>query len=325
MREHIDSLVRDNDHYYFSDAIALSPEREQDVKSTIMLILGPCTLMRSYFVGIYGELPYVQVVVSRLEPNVTEPLSQSLAQLVTRSGLLPSSTEVAMSAEVSGSTADPEAVNTMPIQFGSHSVSLDDDSISPLDLNLFRLATLAGVQIRWTDNLSRHMLLSNQGLKKRYIELFALPCALQPGPGAVIQDIAGISANLQEEIRQSYAILFSPHQVSKLHRHANKIIGLWLWCWCLSCSSARLTRQELRRLGKGENSARDSHDQMKLVYDPELENLVRLKRQQWNRVGFQHLWPRIMALDECLQEAKPWNFWVLLRDRRDTVQYWTFL
>ncbi len=34
---------------------------------------------------------------------------------------------------------------------------------------------------------------------------------------------------------------------------------------------------------------------------------------------------RIQPLDQCLQDAKPWNFWVLLRDNRDTVQYWTFL
>jgi hypothetical protein len=56
---------------------------------------------------------------------------------------------------------------------------------------------------------------------------------------------------------------------------------------------------------------------LELMSNPEPEN--------WDHELFVHLWPRIDALDEHLQGAKPWNFWVLFRDRRDTLQFWTFL
>ena len=275
--------------------------------------------MRSYFVGAGGQPPYIQNFDPRPEED-TDSLPKPLAHLVAVSALLPNPTEALLSgSEAPGATARPETDDTAPVLFGLHSISLED-SISPLDLNLFRLRTLAGVKVRWTDNLSRHMLLSNQGPKKRYVELFALPCALQQGPDEFLRSLVAIPAELQDEIRRSYAILFSPKQASKLHRYADKIIGLQMWCWCIRCSSARLRERELRQL-------RNS-DTVHLVYDPELETLARRaieKGEDWDRVVFRNLWPRVVALDKCLQEAKPWNFWVLLRDRRDTVQYWTFL
>lgn len=298
--------------------------REQVVLSTIMLILGLCTFMREYFVAIDGELPYVQTVVSRLEEN-TDPLAQTPRQLVAKSSLLPSPREsLAPGAGAAGALVPAvrtEANRAAPDLFGAHPITLEE-SVSPLDLNLFKLTTLAGVQIRWTDNLSRHMLLSNQGPEKRYIELFALPCALQNGPVKVLRSLIGISPELQDEICQSYALLFNSRQASKLsvHWYADKIIGLWIWCWCLNCSSVRLRERELRQIKKSTSGH--------LVHDPELETLARSiinEDEAWERASFKNLWPRIVALDRCLQEAKPWNFWILLRDRRNTAQYWTFL
>jgi len=44
----------------------------------------------------------------------------------------------------------------------------------------------------------------------------------------------------------------------------------------------------------------------------------------WIPDYFQVLWPRIIELEKHLQAARPWRFWVLFRDRRDTLQFWTF-
>ena len=46
---------------------------------------------------------------------------------------------------------------------------------------------------------------------------------------------------------------------------------------------------------------------------------------QWSQTEYAQLWPRIMALDAHLWQTKPWSFSVLFRDRRNTIQYWTFL
>lgn len=63
-----------------------------------------------------------------------------------------------------------------------------------------------------------------------------------------------------------------------------------------------------------------------LPFDPFLRELAEEEACSWWDQGtFENLWARIVALDLCLDEARPWSFWVLLRDRRNTVQYWTFL
>jgi hypothetical protein len=44
----------------------------------------------------------------------------------------------------------------------------------------------------------------------------------------------------------------------------------------------------------------------------------------WVQDLFPCLWPRIVVLEEHLHMAKPWSIWILFRDRRDTLQFWTF-
>jgi magnesium-transporting ATPase (P-type) len=48
-------------------------------------------------------------------------------------------------------------------------------------------------------------------------------------------------------------------------------------------------------------------------------------RSEWDQMTFPHLWTRILHLEHALQNAKPWSFWVLFRDRREKLPFWTFL
>jgi hypothetical protein len=60
-------------------------------------------------------------------------------------------------------------------------------------------------------------------------------------------------------------------------------------------------------------------------YDPLLVKLMSIEPSDWTSDMFPYLWSRIMILEEHLEEAKPWSVWVLFCDRRDTLQFWTFL
>jgi hypothetical protein len=204
-------------------------------------------------------------------------------------------------------------------------------SITAQDLNLIKLTRLAHVRVLWTDNVSRHLLLSRRS-QKWYLELFALPCTLQSGTQV------GLSVALADEIEASYANLFNPHAHSPfsswVHMFLGKIVGLQLWCWCLTCSSRRLRAKELTGLKHQTMAPRSEYRGerkranwmlVNIPYDPSLHELAKHEATWWDQTEFENLWPRILTLERCLQEAKPWSFWVLLRDNRDTVQYWTFL
>lgn len=61
-------------------------------------------------------------------------------------------------------------------------------------------------------------------------------------------------------------------------------------------------------------------------FDPLLgELMTRPSMKDWTPEDFPHLWMRIVRLEQHLQTARPWSIWVLFRDKRDTVQFWTFL
>lgn len=161
---------------------------------------------------------------------------------------------------------------------------------------------------------------------------------MQGGAHDVLRDV-GISVDVIHEIELSYANLFNPKPISGLHKHLGKFIGVSLWCWCLHCSSRRLRDKTFRRLkeraasslgavysrARGKKAIRGRDGQVAVPFDPLLIELAESEASWWEQGTFENLWPRIVALDRCLQEARPWNFWVLLRDNRDTVQYWTFL
>jgi hypothetical protein len=186
------------------------------------------------------------------------------------------------------------------------------------------LSSLADTRICWTLNLSRHLLLTK--IRGQYVvEVFALPCMLR-GSSMLVK--AGVPAPLIHEIQESYSILFNPFGSRSNHRRIGRVIGLSYWCWCRSCASLRLRQREIKSL-KGKTTAaskRRAGDRAKSEFDPLLEILMENpEREDWSYALFPHLWPRIIVLEEHLHATKPWNFWVLFRDRRDTLQFWTFL
>ncbi|KAJ5051269.1 hypothetical protein J3E72DRAFT_191078, partial [Bipolaris maydis] len=98
-------------------------------------------------------------------------------------------------------------------------------------LNAFKLATLAGVRIRWTDNISRHLLLYKNA-QTFYLDLFSLPCVLQfwLEKNSNKKNENQPFAALVPEILCSYSLLFNPTEPSHLHRYLAPFIGLRFWC-----------------------------------------------------------------------------------------------
>lgn len=330
VQSYIGSLVNNSQHIYFQDTPPASQVRQIAVEDAVLLILGSWTLMHTYFIPLHGRPRHIFRMASNRHPDI-EPLQQSLFNFIESSGLIPNPREALTPVEsVTQQDVELDDMSSLSPSFAHHSSAglIESLSIEARDLNLSKLMTLARVRLIWTDNLSRHLLLSRRGQKK-YLELFALPCALHRGTLNVFGTI-GISANLLDEVESSYANLFNPTVPNRIHKYAERLIGLRLWCWCLSCSSQRLKSRELRML-KGQVSRVGRHNdrfrygKLQLPYDPRLEDLAGREATWWDQTEFENLWPRILALEKCLQEARPWSFWVLLRDKRDTVQYWTFL
>jgi len=303
---------------------------------TVLLILGIWTLMQTYFVPQRGGHRRILIAYCRhqnKEYSTSDALGETLPGLLGGSGLLPSPAENSPVNEERlqpGEARELELMSGSDSPFALHSTldSVESLYIETTALNAFKLANLGGVRILWTNNISRHLLLSKHA-QKHYLELFAIPCALQGGAERVFRDI-GISGDLMDEILASYSNLFNPRKCSFLHRYAGSLVGLRFWCWCLYCSSRRMRDREIKKLG-----ARPSRSNMEAEvrlrdstyprYDPALKSLMEADPSWWDQTEFENLWPRLVALDAHLATAKPWNFWVIFRDRRDTVQFWTFL
>ncbi|PVH93346.1 hypothetical protein DM02DRAFT_619330 [Periconia macrospinosa] len=107
----------------------------------------------------------------------------------------------------------------------------------------------------------------------------------------------------------------------------------WI-CPCRSCSSFRLLRREISSLKNNVHHGTTANvvpwEPAHFGFDPMVEELARKKVAStggggWSQTRFPHLWERIVKCDRHLREARPWSFWVLFRDRRDTLQFWTFL
>lgn len=197
-------------------------------------------------------------------------------------------------------------------------------SIKTTRLNAFTLKVLGAVEITWTQNISRHMMLVNSG-GQYTLELFSLPCAFTATTSASI----GISAELAHEVQESYAMLFNAWPDVSLHIRLGAQFGIRRSCWCWSCSAYRYRRYSIAEFERSTSiRARGKYraEIERSEFDPLVVKLSENPAQHdWTPDDFPYLWPRIARLDQHLQTARPWSLWILFRDRRDTMQFWTFL
>lgn len=177
----------------------------------------------------------------------------------------------------------------------------------------------------WTQNIARHLLLTKSGGQHK-LELFSLPCAF----GATTCASVGISAELAQEVQESYAMLFNAWHKPPLHVKLAALLGVRRVCWCWSCTAYRYRKRCLTdcRRGSGAGIWKGSVGEVIDQYGFD-EMLVDLSgkpaHDDWTPDDFPHLWTRIIRLEQHLQTSRPWSLWVLFRDRRDTMQFWTFL
>jgi len=204
--------------------------------------------------------------------------------------------------------------------------SLESLSIDATRLNAYTLKVFGAVDIEWTHNLSRHLLLSKRN-GRHVFEVFALPCALEAY--SLNMRSVGITSEFAQEVRESYCLLLNAWPITPLHAKFGTWIGVHSLCWCWSCSAQRHRKRLLSAYTKFSERKlpRNARVQGKQCseYDPLLIELTKNETSDWTPHLFPSLWPRIMALEEHLQGAKPWSIWVLFQDRRDTLQFWTFL
>lgn len=290
--------------------------------------------MRSYFILQGGE-PRRILLAYCWNNNLTYykelGLEETLPDLLRKSGLLPNSAEMITTVQgqksVFGGKHEGDESPKANLNIALHPLigSIESLEVTATTLNAFKLENLGAVRILWTTNLSRHMLLSSHA-KSFYLELFAIPSALKGEPVTVLNDM-GISGDLMDEIRQSYANLFNPKRPGYWHTHVGTLIGINFWCWCLFCSSKRLRYKELGKL-KSKSLVPENirlGDSTLPSYDPDLKLLMNATAKGWDQREFENFWPRVVALDTHLSGSRPWSFWVIFRDRRDSVQFWTFL
>lgn len=195
-------------------------------------------------------------------------------------------------------------------------------SIKATRLNAFTLNVLSTVDIRWTQNISRHMLLSKY-CGRHVLELFSLPCAF----GAITAPPIAIPVELTHEIEESYAIFFNAWYETPAHVKLGRFVGIRKYCWCWSCSAYRFRRKCVSACKRHDKmNSRQKGDSVSGHFDPFLETLMTNQSiQEWTPGAFPNFWSRIVRLEQHLQTSRPWSLSVLFRDRRDTMQFWTFL
>jgi hypothetical protein len=204
--------------------------------------------------------------------------------------------------------------------------SLESLQIENTRLNAYTMSVFGAVDVAWTYNISRHMLLCRRG-NRHVLEVFALPSALSAT--TLTSSVVGITPEYAQEVMESYSVLFNAWSETPRHAKYGKHFDPFGFCWCWSCSARRYRTRVIsnyRKLSKKQApGAKRSRSQYASEFDPLLIELMENEPSDWTPEFFPSLWSRIMVLEEHLQAAKPWNIWVLFRDRRDTLQFWTFL
>jgi hypothetical protein len=309
-------------------------------------------------------LAYILRAQETLSPANVHPYEEDVSGLVSGSGLLPAAGQwglpegsdgdtIRMKAAVQlmtltkvssspGTGSTPSLGNSMHSLHKLDSVVRSDtgtslrfldalDSLESLHvpatrLNAYTLSVFGAVDIAWTHNISRHMLLCKRE-GRHVLEVFALPCALSAT--TLTSKAVGISPEYAQEVTESYSILFNAWLDTPRHAKWGKPFGVGRFCWCWSCSARRYQTQvvsKYRKLSeKRAPGTKRSRAEYASEFDPLLVDLVRNEPSDWTPELFPSLWSRIMVLEEHLETAKPWNIFILFRDRRDTLQFWTFL
>jgi hypothetical protein len=214
----------------------------------------------------------------------------------------------------------------MPLRYLEDLDFIESLHVDNTRLNAYTLSVFGAVDVAWTYNISRHMLLCRRG-NRHVLEVFALPSALSAA--TLTSSAVGITPEYAQEVMESYSVLFNAWSDTPRHAKYGKLFDPFGFCWCWSCSARRhRTRiiSNYQKLSKkrvpGAKRSRSSHASES---DPLLIELMENEPSDWTPEFFPSLWSRIMILEDHLQAAKPWNIWVLFRDRRDTLQFWTFL
>lgn len=351
---------------YFSDTKAGSLIRRSVVEDTVLYAIGTWTLLLSSFVHLPmagGMRKVMMAYAFRAEDSsVCRPFAESVAGLVQGSGLMPTADRWAVSEFGDDDSTRMKAASQLMAaarQQSSHMVApgsrsssnslhklepvshadkymslrfLDDlDSLESLHftakrLNAYTLSTFGAVDILWTKNISRHMVLRKRG-GLYLLEVFALPCALNAS--TLASGNVGITPEYAQEVTESYSILFNAWSSIPRHAKLGNLIGVRRFCWCWTCSAHRYRKRTLLKHNQlcenktpGTTRTRATHAS---EFDPLLLELIMNEPSDWTPELFPSLWSRITILEEHLQTAKPWNVWILFRDRRDTLQFWTFL
>lgn len=353
----IESMTTSTTHEYFekTNTIAASDKRRKEVEDTILTMIGTWSMMLSSF----RHLPIIggrRVILAHehRSPQALqgrEALNETAPDLIKNSGLLPLK-EVSLNSggndaifqaatafvQILSSTSNQSSGGAGP-NYGTLGPPQDPtlmrslynmDFVEALEidvhrLNAFTLHLLQSVQINWTQDVSRHLLLAKRG-DQHFLDVFAIPCTLEPNN--MTKKYKALLNELIPEIQETYSNLFHAWWSEPLHVRWCGSLGIRKICWCSFCSSYRYWMVVLYRHKEHNGytvASKEQHDTRLSEFDPMLVFFRDKKPKNWSHENFPNLWSRITILDRHIEEAKPWSIWVLLRDRRDTLQYWTFM
>ena len=339
----VDHLVAQTSHEMFQDTGEDRATRVAVVEDNVMCIIGVWTMMLSSFELLPNGLRKIGVAynaqVQAAPRDTRHHYEETVASLVKRSRLVPGCGRwgETMDIDLSATLQDRDVTETksdIDFNFMDRPDYYETMSIKATRLNACRLSVIGGVDIVWTFNVSRHMILSRRSEQHLFaargrfvLELFALPCAFSHDNQ--IPDGMVITPDQRQEIYESYGLLFTAWP-EPLHVKYGRYLGVRRFCWCWAFSAHRFhhqTTEMYKTLSGMDPDWTKSKGSPKVEFDPMLVTLINASTQSsdWSNDMLPSLWPRIIILENHLRTAKPKSIWALLRDRRDTLQYYTFL
>jgi hypothetical protein len=343
----------------FTDTASDVTKRKVEVEDHVMGILGRWTMLLDQFQPPSGMRPVVTAYDNQApHTGLVSAYAQTLSNLIQKSGILASYGNLALShpanmqgeivktamslvkllSDVNSGTNNAAASSstlqggsTMSSSFASYAPLIDMDlersSINSESLNAYILSIDAAVDISWTWDLSRHMILTPVN-GRHTLEVFAMPCIFN-ATRCTAQTI-GLPPNLATEIKYSYAMLFNAWPRAPRHARRLRFLGIRKICQCWSCAAFRFRNSMLEEYEQwcndNQRASKTTHGESQSLIDASMATLVQSKPlRDWDPAMFPQLWSRIARLHQHQLTAKPWSIWMLFRDRRDTLQYWTFL